>query len=199
MVTVESVVISVFGALPGLAIGTGLGTAVVRAPTEAGHLRAGAAVGLDGGVSSRSRPSPARSPRSPPPSGRHASTCCQPSPTSRPSPATNVRQRQGRPARPTDPRQRPCRPAPASTPHSNRPFPRGQRVPPPLPEGRSAMTPRTGPGHAGPWRSSPRAFTLCLTVVVVVGLGGTSWASAGERPRRRRGPSPPRRRRSCPP
>ena len=45
MVTVEAVVISVFGALLGVVVGAGLGAAVVRALRRRGHHRAGAAVG----------------------------------------------------------------------------------------------------------------------------------------------------------
>ena len=48
MVTVEAVVISVFGALLGVAVGAGLGAAVVRALRGRGHHRAGAAVGQMG-------------------------------------------------------------------------------------------------------------------------------------------------------
>ena len=44
MVTVEAVVISVFGALLGVAVGAGLGAAVVAGPRRRGHHRAGAAV-----------------------------------------------------------------------------------------------------------------------------------------------------------
>ena len=48
MVTVEAVVISVFGALLGVVVGTGLGAAVVRALKDEGITEAGAAVGADG-------------------------------------------------------------------------------------------------------------------------------------------------------
>ena len=50
MVTVEAVVISVFGALLGVAVGTGLGAAVVRALKDDGITRVRAALVGDGDV-----------------------------------------------------------------------------------------------------------------------------------------------------
>ena len=56
MVTVEAVVISVFGALLGVAVGAGLGAAVVQALQGRGHHRPGPAVVADGHLPAAGRP-----------------------------------------------------------------------------------------------------------------------------------------------